>query len=78
MFSHRMEQLETEILRLKNSIREKDEEIDKLRLQISGKRICGNYCNKCECGYELPPIPHVFGTYYGCILDCKCKDFKKK
>lgn len=70
----KLKQKDLDIEHLKN-------ENEILRKKISGERVCGRICSKCEhgikiCGYTVGNI-YIQDTYE-CELDIKCKDFKRK
>lgn len=37
---------------------------------------CGEYCNICENGYEIPS--YTIGRVYGCLLNVECEGFVKR
>lgn len=66
---------------MEREIERPKEENEKLRKQINGERVMGNYCKACANSYNYTevcdgaPIPYT-RTVTGCRLNLKCKDFK--
>lgn len=72
-----MVELRKEVERLKDSVYEKEYEIELLKRQINGDRVCDSYCEKCKHGI-VSISSFLGGTTYKCQLDCKCNDFLQK
>lgn len=70
-------QLKEKILKLEETIKSKDEDIQMLRSRLSGKHICSAHCSICVhsimSGYEF-----LGGKSYVCDLEVNCKDFERK
>ena len=52
-------------------------EIDILKSQLRGDRVCDSYCAVCKHG-SVTRYSSILGdlsTVYACELDCRCKDF---
>lgn len=64
----KIEELNERIEYCKDQAERLKSENEKLKKQLAGDRICGNYCRLCKNGVSD-------GFYYSCILECHCKDF---
>lgn len=60
----------------KNSVEEKDVEIDQLKAQIRGDHIAGEHCSSCSNSYSY--IDCYGNNSYGCLLEVQCGDFKNR
>lgn len=71
-----------EISHLKIELDKANEEIHKLKSQLSGKRVCDMHCFACKHSYEIPTFnplaPASPIQEYRCKLDIKCKDFEER
>lgn len=56
------------------------QEIERLKAQLRGDRVCDGYCSLCKHGIKGTGFSPFIGNYpkWGCSLDCKCKDFEGK
>lgn len=75
--NEKYESLLRQIDTAKQELKRQKEVEEYLNKKISGDRCTGNYCEVCEHSYR---IYNCMGGYYsyGCLLDVKCQDFKKK
>lgn len=72
--------------RLREVNREKEElrknltdEIERLKHELAGDRVCGIHCSQCENGYTgYSSGVSTHPSFWKCRLDIKCKDFKEK
>lgn len=61
---------------LKSVIANKDAEIQSLKQQIDGERVCTGYCSACEHGIPVEKnlsITFLFERKFLCHLSCICK-----
>ena len=70
-------QLKAEIEELKRDYDDLKEDYELQKKKLSGDRICSEFCSDCK--YGFPHSYNILGRpMYICLLDCKCKDFKRK
>ena len=70
-------QLKTEIEELKRDYDDLKEDYELQKKKLNGGRVRTEFC--CHCKYGIFHSCDIFGhSLYTCLLDCKCKDFKKK
>ncbi len=73
--------LEEENRRLRNERDDALSRVAELQNRISGKRVCGGYCEKCKHGFQTVVPQYVGAGWYNpwmCLLNCNCKEFEQK
>ena len=68
-------QLKAEIEELKRDYDDLKEDYELQKKKLSGERVCSVFCQTCKNGLKYKTWT---GTYYDCLLNCRCKDFERK
>lgn len=74
LFGRKLDELYEELERKDKNIKQLEKDIRNAEKELIGDRCYGTHCLYCE---NMYPVGSIFNPIKGCLLNTKCKDFKK-